>query len=280
MLIVRHGSVTEGGSEIGHKKVIRGLAPSRKPLNPHSLISHLTNSNRCGNIWTRVPLTVSPFRPFLPPATPCVFATRRFCPSFVFILLRTAFPQPFCFEIHPHCPGCGGPLALTTQVLCFLSHPSNPCSFNRFRTLSASTGGGTPPSSHPKLLLRCFSNSVAAICALAIAYHECTSYVSEEFAAYGLGCDNTGTAPAAWAARASLDRHFLHGQPRFHAHAYALGARLRRHRFLPLHGFSDLRLVSPAARRTSFARQERQISKRHPHAREYGAVWQRTAHQR
>jgi hypothetical protein len=35
------------------------------PLNPQPLISHLTNSNGCGNLQTKVLLTVSPFRPFL-----------------------------------------------------------------------------------------------------------------------------------------------------------------------------------------------------------------------
>ena len=37
----------------------------RKPFNPQSLISHLTNSNGCGILCPKVLLTVSPFRPFL-----------------------------------------------------------------------------------------------------------------------------------------------------------------------------------------------------------------------
>ena len=45
------------------------LTPPASPQTPQStaFISHLTNSNPCGNIHTKVPLTVSPFRPpFLP----------------------------------------------------------------------------------------------------------------------------------------------------------------------------------------------------------------------
>ena len=43
------------------------LQPRRKPLNPQPLISHLTNSNRCGNLSPKVLLTVSPSRPSFPP---------------------------------------------------------------------------------------------------------------------------------------------------------------------------------------------------------------------
>ena len=40
------------------------------PLNPQPLISHLTNSNRCGSLQFKVLPTVSPFRPsFLPPVS-------------------------------------------------------------------------------------------------------------------------------------------------------------------------------------------------------------------
>jgi len=41
---------------------------ARKPFNPQPLISHLTNSNGCGNLQPKDLLTVSPFRPsFFPP---------------------------------------------------------------------------------------------------------------------------------------------------------------------------------------------------------------------
>ena len=41
--------------------------PSRKPFNPRPLISHLTNSNGCGNTQPKVLLTVSPLPPSFPP---------------------------------------------------------------------------------------------------------------------------------------------------------------------------------------------------------------------
>jgi hypothetical protein len=44
-----------------------GLQARRKPLNPQPLISHLTNSNGCGNLQPKVLLKVSPLRPFLLP---------------------------------------------------------------------------------------------------------------------------------------------------------------------------------------------------------------------
>jgi hypothetical protein len=44
-----------------------GRRHSRNPFNPQPLISHLTNSNECGNLQVKVLLTVSPLRPFLPP---------------------------------------------------------------------------------------------------------------------------------------------------------------------------------------------------------------------
>jgi hypothetical protein len=39
--------------------------PVRNQFKPQPLISHLTNSNGCGNIQSKVLLTVSPFRPSL-----------------------------------------------------------------------------------------------------------------------------------------------------------------------------------------------------------------------
>jgi hypothetical protein len=54
----------------------------RKLFNPQSLISHLTNSNGCGNLWTKVLLTVSPFRPFLPPQPRVCSRNRRLRPLY------------------------------------------------------------------------------------------------------------------------------------------------------------------------------------------------------
>jgi hypothetical protein len=44
-----------------------GSHARRKPLNPQPLISHLTNSNGCGNLQVKVLLTVSPSRPSFSP---------------------------------------------------------------------------------------------------------------------------------------------------------------------------------------------------------------------
>src|SRR6266404_8609235 len=53
----------------------------RNPFNPQYLISHLTNSNGCGNLYTKVLLTVSPFRPSLLPLLRVCFRNRRLVPS-------------------------------------------------------------------------------------------------------------------------------------------------------------------------------------------------------
>src|ERR1700737_3676147 len=86
-----------------------------KPFNLQSLISHLTNSNGCGNLRTKVLLTVSPFGPFLFSATPCVFATVRFLSllpaeaSLCFHNLTNPFSRnPFIFTSIQNPRGCGG----------------------------------------------------------------------------------------------------------------------------------------------------------------------------
>jgi hypothetical protein len=77
--------------------------PTRKLLNPELLISHLTNSNGCGNLQDKVPLTVPPFRPPFPQQSgvypkgprrlPSLPATHQPLSSpFVFITLRMLFP--------------------------------------------------------------------------------------------------------------------------------------------------------------------------------------------
>ena len=57
-------------------------APLRNPFNPQSLISHLTNSNGCGNLCTKVLLTVSPFRPSFPPQPSVYSRNQRLLPSY------------------------------------------------------------------------------------------------------------------------------------------------------------------------------------------------------
>ena len=56
------------------------LTPPATPQNPQStaFISHLTNSNPCGNIYTKVRLTVSPFHPPFPPQSD-VYPKVQYC---------------------------------------------------------------------------------------------------------------------------------------------------------------------------------------------------------
>src|SRR5207302_10415469 len=95
------------------------------------------------------------------------------------------------------------------------------------------------------------SQLVPEICATPMAYDESTFYVSEELG-HGLDRFRLRSRPcpgsATWPARPSLDWHFIYGEPRFHAYAYALGARVRGHCLLPLHGFPALRSLSSATR--------------------------------
>jgi hypothetical protein len=74
------------------------------PFNPQPLISHLTNSNGCGNLYTKVLLTVSPFRPFLlpqPRVSPSITPDPTHYPLSValcFHNLTNPFScKPFCF---------------------------------------------------------------------------------------------------------------------------------------------------------------------------------------
>jgi hypothetical protein len=73
----------------------------RNPFNPQCLISHLTNSNECGNMQPKVLLTVSPFPPSLTqqldlfpssPGTVSPLAT-AFTPNRRLTPLSTAFTQ-------------------------------------------------------------------------------------------------------------------------------------------------------------------------------------------
>ena len=71
------------------------------PLNPKPLISHLTNSNGCGDLQPKVLLTVSPFRPSFPsqldpfPRSPQALSplSTAFTPNRSLTPLSTAFAQ-------------------------------------------------------------------------------------------------------------------------------------------------------------------------------------------
>ena len=77
-----------------------------QPIQITDCISHLTNSNGCGNIQVKVLLTVSPFRPFLPPQ-PRVYSgdssrhMRHVAPRSLPFSARCAyFPSPQ--GVYPH----------------------------------------------------------------------------------------------------------------------------------------------------------------------------------
>jgi hypothetical protein len=53
-----------------------------QPIQITDCISHLKNSNGCGNLQVKVLLTVSPFRPFLPPQPRVYSGSRRLLPSY------------------------------------------------------------------------------------------------------------------------------------------------------------------------------------------------------
>ncbi len=80
-----------------------------QPIQITDFISHLTNSNGCGNLQVKVLLTVSPFRPFLPPQPVCILVAgdssrhmRHVAPRSLPFSARCAyFPSPQgCTLIH------------------------------------------------------------------------------------------------------------------------------------------------------------------------------------
>jgi hypothetical protein len=124
--------------------------PVRNPFNPQSLISHLTNSNGCGNLQVKVTLTVSPCRPsFNPPRDvfphPLLANQLNFCASCansfssiicaLFNSLAALFRARFlCFQQFAHSftktPGVGG------------GHPDP--------TFGLSLGGDAPGAAQPE----------------------------------------------------------------------------------------------------------------------------------
>src|SRR5258706_1583810 len=157
---------------------------------------------------------------------------------------------------------------------------SIPCGFSRLRILPVTTGEYYPLrlqiTSYPSAIPYARGHEIDAA---GLAYHECY-LVSEELPAHVCHCLRITAKPPARAAGPSHYGHHLHGQPRLDADSHALGPRLRRRCPLPLLRFSVLRFVSPSARRTRPAGQDRKLRKRDHLARESGTIWKRTAHQR
>src|ERR1700730_8682960 len=92
----------------------------RNPFNSQSLISHLTNSNGCGNMWFKVLLTVSPFRPSFLPQLRVSPSVHRFLSPLFSYRYKSLSAQPSCFHIHTKPPGCYPPASLieTSPPLC------------------------------------------------------------------------------------------------------------------------------------------------------------------
>src|SRR6266404_3522730 len=76
----------------------------RNPFNPQPLISHLTNSNGCGNIQSKVPLTVPPFRPSFLPQLAVHPENDRFLTPVFSSTSESLFSQLLCFHIYLRCP--------------------------------------------------------------------------------------------------------------------------------------------------------------------------------
>ena len=113
------------------------ISVARKPFNSQSLIYHLTHSNECGNLQTKVLLTVSPFRPFLLPQ-PLVFSRAPYCK---FFRMRSLAPNslegygkcarnPFRFRSYKNAPSASqsrrfaGPLFSSPYKSLFPQLPS------------------------------------------------------------------------------------------------------------------------------------------------------------
>jgi hypothetical protein len=81
---------------------------SCNPFNSQLLISHLTNSNGCGNLQPKVSLTVSPFRPFLLPQPNVYPRTVDFYLPLFSCSYKSLLAQTLSFHIHTKRPGVWG----------------------------------------------------------------------------------------------------------------------------------------------------------------------------
>jgi len=145
------------------------LTPAAIPQTPQStvFISHLTNSNACGNMKVKVRLTVSPFRPPFPPQSDvypngpcCLPPLPTHYPLFFALCFHTltncSSRNPFILITIRIARGCGGSLRfyLATRhsplPLCFhqlaasLSSPkkSTPLQSSKSRLFFGNTRGG------------------------------------------------------------------------------------------------------------------------------------------
>ena len=89
---------------------------ARKPFNPQPLISHLTNSNECGNLQIRfvdrVPVSALPFpRDSTYVHSLPILATIHslHAKSFIYRFCAESLPNPFIYRIYANTPGWGYP---------------------------------------------------------------------------------------------------------------------------------------------------------------------------
>jgi len=161
------------------------FASLRKPFNPQPLISHLTNSNGCGNLQPKVLLTVSPFPPSSNSNSVCIrtrprhslptidhrfrlsffsctykslFHPDRFAGSLFPHTYKSLFPQPLSFLIYTKPRGVSG-------LCAFFNSAFGACP-GRVGAPARSTGGPSAlknrPNSFPDIPLR----TLESLCAL------------------------------------------------------------------------------------------------------------------
>ena len=189
------GIVASSRVRDGRKHLSYGLCfgPHRRnPLNSQSLISHLTNSNGCGNLFTKVLLTVSPFRPSLLPQPRVSSPIFDFVGPLFSYSYELLFSHLLCFDNHLNCPGVYSSSVHrnTSPPLRFDTPVANPifsaaCRLfvslgSLFRTrllcfqeLAASfaknRGVGIPAKNRPCGIR---PSDASEICVMGIAYHE------------------------------------------------------------------------------------------------------------
>src|ERR1700736_1492519 len=84
-----------------------------------------------------------PVLPFLSPATRSLSAFAPSAKSYIYRFYAESLANSFIYRIYAKYPGLWGSLLCSKlenqspieQILCFLLHPFNPCSFNGLRTL-------------------------------------------------------------------------------------------------------------------------------------------------
>ncbi len=85
---------------------------------PYPSLRSLSRRNGCGNLKPKVPLTVSPFRPFLLPQPRVYLQPSDFVDPLFSWSYELLSPQPLCSDKHLRCPGVWGSAPSKLCVLC------------------------------------------------------------------------------------------------------------------------------------------------------------------